>query len=181
MSDPGHEGLLFNCEGLFLLLSHVLTFGQNTTSCVAVVPIIRMLDLIPYSNVIWSPKARFKVNPTALSTTTLYSDMPIRRESFSAAIFTWKQRIEIKELIGPGWEKTCEFVTFPLVSWVRCVRDCIDSWSLHPYLLCFMWTLKTLTNLHIRPVWSSPGRWCIDKLGVFHANQITMCLHPHLN
>ena len=22
---------------------------------------------------------------------------------------------------------------------------------------------------------------CIDKLGVFHANQISMCLDPHLN
>ena len=25
------------------------------------------------------------------------------------------------------------------------------------------------------------GRWCIDKLGVFHANQISICLDPHLN
>ena len=24
-------------------------------------------------------------------------------------------------------------------------------------------------------------RWCINRLGVFHANQITMCLDPHLN
>ena len=24
-------------------------------------------------------------------------------------------------------------------------------------------------------------RWCIDKLGVFHANQIYMCLDPYLN
>ena len=24
-------------------------------------------------------------------------------------------------------------------------------------------------------------RWCIDKLGVFHANQISICLDPHLN
>ena len=24
-------------------------------------------------------------------------------------------------------------------------------------------------------------RWCIDKLGVFHANQISMYLDPHLN
>ena len=24
-------------------------------------------------------------------------------------------------------------------------------------------------------------RWCIDKLGVFHANQTSMCLDPHLN
>ena len=24
-------------------------------------------------------------------------------------------------------------------------------------------------------------RWCIDKLGVFHANQTYMCLDPHLN
>ena len=25
------------------------------------------------------------------------------------------------------------------------------------------------------------GRWCINELGVFHANQISMCLDPHLN
>ena len=25
------------------------------------------------------------------------------------------------------------------------------------------------------------SRWCIDKLGVFHANQTSMCLDPHLN
>ena len=24
-------------------------------------------------------------------------------------------------------------------------------------------------------------RWCIDKLGVFHANKTSMCLDPHLN
>ena len=24
-------------------------------------------------------------------------------------------------------------------------------------------------------------RWCIDKLGVFHANQISMCLDPQMN
>ena len=29
----------------------------------------------------------------------------------------------------------CEFVTFPLVSWAGVVLYCIDSWSLHPYLL----------------------------------------------
>ena len=33
----------------------------------------------------------------------------------------------------------CEFVTFPLVYWVRCgYLDCIDSRSLHPYLLQIM-------------------------------------------
>ena len=26
-----------------------------------------------------------------------------------------------------------------------------------------------------------PRRWCFDKLGVFHANQTSMCLNPHLN
>ena len=32
----------------------------------------------------------------------------------------------------------CEFVTFPLVSWSGVVLDCIDSRSLHPYLLCIL-------------------------------------------
>ena len=29
-----------------------------------------------------------------------------------------------------------EFITFQLVSWSGVVLDCIDSGSLHPYLLC---------------------------------------------
>ena len=36
----------------------------------------------------------------------------------------------------------CEFVTFPLVSWYPgsgVVLDCIDSCSLHPYLLCSLY------------------------------------------
>ena len=44
--------------------------------------------------------------------------------------------------LGTSWLETyCDFVTFPLVSWVRCgILNCIDSWSLHPYLLCLNFT-----------------------------------------
>ena len=43
----------------------------------------------------------------------------------------------------------------------------VDSLSLL-YLLFISWFICS-------------RRWCIDKLGVFHANQISMCLEPHLN
>ena len=35
------------------------------------------------------------------------------------------------------------------------VLDCIDSWSLHSYLLCFIRTTKRQTSLRIRAVWSA--------------------------
>ena len=41
----------------------------------------------------------------------------------------------------------CEFVTFPLVSWVRCGTCCIDSESLHPYVLLHyydVWLLQVI-------------------------------------
>ena len=64
----------------------------------------------------------------------------------------------------------CEFVTFPLVYWVRFGTCCIDSWSLHPYLLCwasvrpvmndhnlwanyFIWIKHFLSNLHCLSKW----------------------------
>ena len=39
---------------------------------------------------------------------------------------------------------------------------------LSPYLCFISWFICSL-------------RWCIDKLGVFHANQTPMCLDPHQN
>ena len=45
------------------------------------------------------------------------------------------------------------------------------------YLLLspYLWFISLLyLDLYFR-------RWCIDKLGVFHANQASMCLDPHLN
>ena len=41
------------------------------------------------------------------------------------------------------------------------VLDCIDSWSLPSFLLLY-WVKACFR------------RWCIDKLGVFHANQISV-------
>ena len=39
----------------------------------------------------------------------------------------------------------------------------------------------SLLNLHFISWFICSRRWCIDKLGVFHANQTSMCLDPHLN
>ena len=40
-----------------------------------------------------------------------------------------------------------EFVTFPLVSWVRYGTWCIDSWSLHPYLLPIHLRSRTIAQI----------------------------------
>ena len=44
----------------------------------------------------------------------------------------------------------------------------------------YCWVLIFALNLVISWFICS-RRWCIDKLGVFHANQTSMCLDPHLN
>ena len=41
----------------------------------------------------------------------------------------------------------CEFVTFQLVSWSGVVLDCIDSLSLHPYLLCIQ--IRKLLKINV--------------------------------
>ena len=47
-------------------------------------------------------------------------------------------------------------------------------------VLCAVESLSLLYLLFISWFICS-RRWCIDKLGVFHANQTSMCLDPHLN
>ena len=46
-----------------------------------------------------------------------------------------------------------------------------------------LFTVESLSLLYFLVIswFICSGRWCIDKLGVFHANQISMCLDPHLN
>ena len=46
-----------------------------------------------------------------------------------------------------------------------------------------LFTVESLSLLYLLVIswfiWSR--RWCIDKLGIFYANQTSMCLDPHLN
>ena len=46
-----------------------------------------------------------------------------------------------------------------------------------------LFTVESLSLLYLLVIswFICSGRWCIDKLGAFHANQISMCLDPHLN
>ena len=64
--------------------------------------------------------------------------------------------------VGPAWVYLLDFLCSGIQFYLL----------LSPYL-CFI-SLLYLDLLCFR-------RWCIDKLGVFHANQISMCLYPHLN
>ena len=41
----------------------------------------------------------------------------------------------------------CEFVTFPLVSWVSVILECIDYRSLHPFLLFSIFLLIELKKM----------------------------------
>ena len=53
----------------------------------------------------------------------------------------------------------------------------IRSYKVLPSSSCDLCTYKVWSYY----VQQFRRRWCIDKLGVFHANQISMCLDPHLN
>ena len=46
-----------------------------------------------------------------------------------------------------------------------------------------MFTVESLYLLYLLFIYwfICSRRWCIDKLGVFYANQTSMCLDPHLN
>ena len=46
-----------------------------------------------------------------------------------------------------------------------------------------LFTVESLSLLYLLFIswFICSWRWCIDKLGVFHANQIYICLDPHLN
>ena len=45
----------------------------------------------------------------------------------------------------------------------------------------FVWMGLSMLYLLFISWFICSRKWCIDKVGVFHANQISMCLDPHLN
>ena len=49
------------------------------------------------------------------------------------------------------------------------------------YPVLFTVESLSLLDLLVISCFICSRRGCIDKLGVFHANQISMCLDPHLN
>ena len=62
-----------------------------------------------------------------------------------------------------------------------CQSDLPVGFLLFRYSVLF--TVESLSLLYLLVIswFICFRRWCIDKLGVFHANQISMCLDPHLN
>ena len=82
----------------------------------------------------------------------------------------WLKDIFIDEMVG-AW----------------CLSCCQAHWSLPVGFLLLLYsvlfTVESLSLLYLLFIsWSiCSRRWCIDKTGVFHANQTSMCLDPHLN
>ena len=84
----------------------------------------------------------------------------------------WRFRLKdlsIDEMVG-AWCFGC---------WAH--RGLPVGFLLLPYSVLF--TVESLSLLYLLIIsWSiCSRRWCSDKLGVFHANQTSMCLDPHLN
>ena len=82
----------------------------------------------------------------------------------------WLKDLSIDDMVGAWCFGCCQAhqglpVGFLLLRYS--VLFTVESLSL-PYLLYISWFICS-------------RRWCIDKLGVFHANQTSMCLDPHLN
>ena len=108
---------------------------------------------------------------------TLLSSLNARR--WVGLLTLWRFRLKdlsFDEMVGawcfgclsspPGF--TCWISFAPVFSFIYCW---VLIFALSPiliYIYCISWFIYS-------------RRWCIDKLGVFHANQISMCLYPHLN
>ena len=60
-------------------------------------------------------------------------------------------------------------------------RGLPEGFLLLQYSVLFTVESLSLLGLFVISWFICSGRCCIDKLGVFHANQISMCLDPHLN
>ena len=81
----------------------------------------------------------------------------------------WR-RLSVDEMVG-AWYFGCLSGPPGFTCWI----------SFTP-VLSFIY-VESLSMLHLLVIswFVCSGRWCIDKLGVCHANQIFMCLDPHLN
>ena len=82
----------------------------------------------------------------------------------------WLKNLSIDEMVGSWCFGCCQahqgLSVWFLLLWfsVLCI---VESLSLL-YLLFISWFLCS-------------RRWCMDKLGIFYANQTSICLDPHLN
>ena len=98
-------------------------------------------------------------------------------------------------LLGKGWPLVsrlwCLTVSLSLSHWYSgsdVVLDCIDSWSLHPYLL---WIFPGINGCHSNTIWSFSSNWnfhqvwllgnehcmyCINYLLHFFKTLLTHCL-----
>ena len=68
--------------------------------------------------------------------------MPLCTSVYLCLVFTYWERLT-------SWLLWCLTVSLPLSHWYpgsSVVLDCIDSWSLHPYLLCHILFFQTLVN-----------------------------------
>ena len=110
----------------------------------------------------WSTQSRFA---------TLLSSLIVRLWVGLQTLWWFRLKdLNIDEMVG-AWYFGC----------------CQAHWGLPVgFLLLRYSVLFTVESLYLLYLLFIPWficfrRWCIDKLGVFHANQTSMCLYPHLN
>ena len=134
------------------------------------IKIISHYKKIGYNINVLQQTACLVVNPITVGNFAfLFNCTPVGRTSDSMAVPTVKD-LSIDEMVGAWCFGCCHIhkglpVGF-LLLWYS-VLFTVESLSLL-YLLFITWFICSR--------W-----WCIDKLGVFHANQTSICLDPHLN
>ena len=82
----------------------------------------------------------------------------------------WCQDLSIEEMVG-AWCCGC----------CQAHRGSPAGFPLHWYSVLFTVESVSLLNLLFISWFICSRRWCLDKFGVFHTNQTSICLDQHLN
>ena len=129
-------------------------------------PIIKRLPItLMYFNrlhVCWSTKIRL---------VTLLSSLIARRWVGLQTLWWFRLKdLSFDEIVG-AWCFGCLSGPPGFTFWIFLLRYSV------------LFTVESLSLLYLLVIscFICFRRWCIDRLGVFHANQIFMCLDPHQN
>ena len=110
----------------------------------------------------WSPQSRLA---------TLLSSLIARRWVGLQTLWWFQLRdLSIEEMVG-AWCFGC----------LSALRGLPVGFLLLRYSVLFTVEALSLLYLLVLSWFICFRRWCIEQLGVFYANQLSMCLDPHLN